>query len=59
MSDIIKQKELQDNKLAGGDYRYGFHTVIEEDKAPKGLNEDIVRLISSKKKSLNGCSNGD
>jgi Fe-S cluster assembly protein SufB len=50
MADVVKQKELEDNKLAGGDYRYGFHTDIEEDKAPKGLNEDIVRLISSKKK---------
>ncbi len=30
-------------------YKYGFTTDIEVDKAPKGLNEDIVRLISSKK----------
>ncbi|MFC3208490.1 Fe-S cluster assembly protein SufB [Aquamicrobium soli] len=30
-------------------YKYGFETVIETDKAPKGLNEDIIRLISSKK----------
>ena len=30
-------------------YKYGFETTIEMDKAPKGLNEDIVRLISSKK----------
>ena len=31
------------------DYKYGFYTDIESDKAPKGLNEDIVRLISAKK----------
>ncbi len=31
-------------------YKYGFTTDIESDKAPKGLNESIVRLISSKKK---------
>ena len=31
------------------EYKYGFSSVIEMDKAPKGLNEDIVRLISSKK----------
>jgi Fe-S cluster assembly protein SufB len=31
------------------EYKYGFVTNIESDKAPKGLNEDIVRLISSKK----------
>ena len=30
-------------------YKYGFETEIEVDKAPKGLNEDIIRLISSKK----------
>jgi len=36
-------------KLVEQDYRPGFVTAIEEDKIPKGLNEDIVRLISSKK----------
>ncbi|MEL6676297.1 MAG: Fe-S cluster assembly protein SufB [Bacteroidota bacterium] len=30
-------------------YKYGWVTDIESDKAPKGLNEDIIRLISSKK----------
>src|SRR5262245_8597570 len=30
-------------------YKYGFETQIESDLAPKGLNEDIVRLISQKK----------
>jgi Fe-S cluster assembly protein SufB len=30
-------------------YKYGFSTDIESDLAPKGLNEDIVRLISAKK----------
>ncbi|MGV6875436.1 Fe-S cluster assembly protein SufB [Pseudochelatococcus sp. B33] len=30
-------------------YKYGFETELEVDKAPKGLNEDIVRLISAKK----------
>src|SRR6476661_2784398 len=30
-------------------YKYGFVTDIESDKAPKGLSEDIVRFISSKK----------
>ncbi len=31
------------------DYKYGFVTDIDADQAPKGLNEDIVRLISAKK----------
>ncbi len=30
-------------------YKYGFETVIEMDVAPKGLNEDTIRLISAKK----------
>jgi Fe-S cluster assembly protein SufB len=30
-------------------YKYGFSTDIESEKAPKGLNEDIVRFISAKK----------
>ena len=35
--------------LAEDRYKYGFVTDIESDFAPKGLNEDIVRLISAKK----------
>ncbi len=31
-------------------YKYGFTTDIETEKIPKGLNEDVIRLISSKKK---------
>src|SRR5438105_12509072 len=30
-------------------YRYGFETLIESDKAPKGLSEDTVAFISAKK----------
>jgi len=37
-------------KLAGQEYQYGFVTPVEEEKVPKGLNEDIVRLIWEKKK---------
>jgi Fe-S cluster assembly protein SufB len=36
-------------QLANTEYKYGFITDVEQDIAPKGLNEDIVRLISSKK----------
>ncbi len=31
------------------DYKWGFVTEIEQDVAPPGLNEDIIRLISAKK----------
>jgi Fe-S cluster assembly protein SufB len=30
-------------------YKYGFFTDIEQEMAPKGLNEDIIRFISAKK----------
>jgi|TARA_A100001391_G_scaffold140099_2_gene98136 Fe-S cluster assembly protein SufB len=30
-------------------YKYGFETIIESEKSPKGLNEDTVRFISAKK----------
>ena len=40
---------------ATGKYKYGFVTDIESEKAPKGLNEDIIRFISAKKMNLNGC----
>ena len=36
--------------LVNKEYRYGFVTDIESDDAPFGLNEDIIRLISAKKK---------
>jgi len=39
----------QIKELTNTDYKYGFVTDVEQDIAPKGLNEDIVRLISSKK----------
>ncbi|HXF99806.1 MAG TPA: Fe-S cluster assembly protein SufB, partial [Bacteroidota bacterium] len=35
--------------LANREYKYGFVTDIEMDIAPRGLNEDIIRLISQKK----------
>ncbi len=34
---------------SGDKYKYGFVTDIEADTAPKGLNPDIIRLISEKK----------
>src|SRR5689334_178064 len=35
--------------LVKQEYKYGFYTDVETDAAPPGLNEDIIRLISSKK----------
>jgi Fe-S cluster assembly protein SufB len=35
--------------LVKQDYKYGFVTDIEQESAPPGLNEDIIRFISAKK----------
>ncbi|NET50032.1 MAG: Fe-S cluster assembly protein SufB, partial [Merismopedia sp. SIO2A8] len=35
--------------LVNQPYKYGFVTEIETDKVPRGLNEEIIRLISAKK----------
>jgi Fe-S cluster assembly protein SufB len=36
--------------LVQKEYKYGFYTDVETESAPPGLNEDIIRLISAKKK---------
>src|SRR5918996_1144813 len=36
--------------LARREYKYGFFTDIEADTVPPGLNEDVIRLISAKKR---------
>src|SRR6266702_2577369 len=35
--------------LAERDYKWGFITDIEDERVPKGLNEEIIRVISAKK----------
>jgi Fe-S cluster assembly protein SufB len=41
---VARVKEIDVDK-----YKYGFTTEIESVKAPKGLNEDVIRFISAKK----------
>ena len=36
-------------KLVNQPYRYGFFTSIERENFEKGLNEEVIRLISKKK----------
>ena len=62
-AESLKDNRVDDDlstieKTVLSDYKYGFVTNIEADTAPKGLNEDIVRFISAKKMSRNGCLNG-
>ena len=36
-------------EVTGAEYKYGFTTDVESDTIPKGLNEDVIHLISKKK----------
>ncbi len=36
-------------EVTGSEYKYGFVTNVETETIPKGLNEDIIRMISEKK----------
>jgi Fe-S cluster assembly protein SufB len=42
MNDLIQD-------ITGSEYKYGFTTDIQTDIISRGLNEDVVRLISEKK----------
>ena len=44
-----REKDIENLK----DYKYGFSTDIENIKAPKGLNEDVIKFISNIKKEPN------
>jgi len=47
--EIIETDEQLLEKLANSEYKWGFYSNIEQEFAPKGLNEDIIRFISKKK----------
>jgi len=47
MSNYTENELAQD--LENQEYKFGFVTDIETDTVPIGLNEDIIRLISTKK----------
>ena len=33
------------------EYKYGFYTDIETEEFPKGLNEEVIRMLSAKKRT--------
>ena len=52
--DLQPQKKNEESEkiideVTSSDYKYGFVTDIDTEVIPKGLNEEIIRLISSKK----------
>jgi len=46
--DGVDRETIETVNAMSGSYKYGWNTDIEMDYAPKGLSEDIVRLISGK-----------
>ena len=50
-----REKDIEKLK----DYKYGFTTDIENIRAPKGLNKEVIEFISKAKKNQNGCSTGE
>ena len=44
---LLMNKDIQ--QIANNEYAYGFTTDVETEVIPRGLNEDVVRLISNKK----------
>ena len=48
VKDGVDAETVEAVKALSGNYKYGWNTEIEMEYAPKGLSEDIVRLISSK-----------
>jgi Fe-S cluster assembly protein SufB len=47
--DAVDQQKRDLQKMLDRPYKYGFHSIIESDTFPPGLNEDVVRAISVKK----------
>jgi Fe-S cluster assembly protein SufB len=45
----VQETVEQVRRIDVDQYKYGFETLIESEKAPKGLNEDVIRFISAKK----------
>ena len=45
---MSNDKEILEG-LAEKEYEHGFVTDVEQEFIPKGINEDVIRLISSKK----------
>ena len=45
---VAQTKQTVETFNSLSDYKYGWSTDIETDTVPKGLNEDIIKLISSK-----------
>ena len=45
----MEEKDDILNEVTNGEYKYGFVTDIDTETIPKGLSEEVVRMISAKK----------
>ena len=55
----MEEKNQYVRQVAEQKYEFGFTTDVHTEIIPVGLNEDIVRLISLRRGSLNGCWSSD
>jgi Fe-S cluster assembly protein SufB len=46
---MAKKQDNIINEVTSGEYKYGFFSDIDTEKIAKGLNEDVIRIISAKK----------
>jgi len=49
MNLMAKKQDNIINEVTSGEYKYGFFSDIDTEKIAKGLNEDVIRIISKKK----------
>jgi Fe-S cluster assembly protein SufB len=49
MDEGKKQTNFEINQVLNEPYKYGFQTNVEKEQFPIGLNEEIIKLLSSKK----------
>jgi len=46
---MAKDQDKILSDVTSGEYKYGFYSDIEMERIPKGLSEEVVRIISAKK----------
>ena len=53
---VLSKKKIEE--MAETSYKYGFKTDIESETAPKGLSEEVIRMISKKKNHFSHFRSG-
>ena len=50
---MTEQQNKEINEFLDKSYEFGFTTEIDSETLPPGINEDVIRIISSKKNEMN------